>query len=308
MALAAFLLVAVAQLIVVREELHEVPTPAALTWTAVGSFLVGEGLLAWGLLEPAFFTISHWAPLIAPILIMGLVRRGALRAAGALAVGIFAVSLAAATARGIWDGPGWTAVWLPSALTLLVGIRLRGFFHYSDLVRRRELDETLRSNLVRTEAAAVEQTAARRRGELARSVRPLLAEIAQGGDLDSGLRQRAAVAAHELRDGLRARQVITEEIRELLFTTRRAGTTVAVVDDRPQPRDDEVSVLARQVISHTLPGAEGGEVTYRISPEGRVTCVVTELPTEPLEEIARILTALGASVVLTDEALWAQAG
>ena len=278
-------------------------------WALVAALLVAEALVVWAVHSDAYYSIAHWVPLVAPVVVVGLLRRGMLHQAVVVVLGISLLALGAALARSVWDGPRWGLVCLPVVSALIVGRWLLGFFELSDSARRERAEEGLRASLIRAEAEVVEETADRRRAELARSVSPLLSELTEGAELDADLRQRASVAAHELRDGLRARQVMTEEIRDLLYAVRRSGTTVAVVDDRSVAHDDQVSALARRLIQSSLPSAAGGaEVTYRISPDGKVTCVVTELAPDALEVIARALTEQGAAVVLTDDALWAQGG
>lgn len=148
--------------------------------------------------------------------------------------------------------------------------------------------------------------AAVRRTDLARAVRPLLAALAVSDNVGPELRARASAAAQELRDGLRARHLVTPQIRGLLARARAAGVVVTVIDDRPEPADDSASELARRCIAASLPEVNGGEVTYRVSGVGRLTCVVTGLPNSRLTQIAARLGEVGGLVVVTDEALLAQ--
>ena len=261
-------------------------------------------IIAW--LLPAGKGALSGMPFVPAVIGIVLVRQGRLDAALTMTFGGLLITLSAAIVGSMINGPAWFWLNAPLVAAVIGSAWLTTFLRSCERTRREYVELAERDLVLSAQAEAVEHTVGQRRSELRQLVVPLLRELRAGEELDSGLQQRAAAAARELRDGLSARQVLTGPTRELLAQARRSGTTVAVVDDRPEPANDETSAAARRLMELSLPVAAGGEVTYRLSPDGKVTCVVTELPADDLAELARILTTQSAAVILTDEALWAQ--
>lgn len=303
---ATWLLVLAASAPLVGAEARRRRAPGPIAWSSVVLVLLAEGLLSAGLAPSAFYGMSHWTALVSPVIGIVLVRQGRLDAALTMTFGGLLITLSAAIVGSMINGPAWFWLNAPLVAAVIGSAWLTTFLRSCERTRREYVELAERDLVLSAQAEAVEHTVGQRRSELRQLVVPLLRELRAGEELDSGLQQRAAAAARELRDGLSARQVLTGPTRELLAQARRSGTTVAVVDDRPEPANDETSAAARRLMELSLPVAAGGEVTYRLSPDGKVTCVVTELPADDLAELARILTTQSAAVILTDEALWAQ--
>ncbi|MBH0775199.1 hypothetical protein IT779_02740 [Nocardia sp. NEAU-351] len=134
--------------------------------------------------------------------------------------------------------------------------------------------------LLREEAtlrAAAEATMAaentervRQLARLDRVARPILERIAEGTELTAVEREECRLLEAELRDGLRAPQLVSEELSSAARGARSRGVEVVLLDDGgfaavPRwVRDRVVEAATRE-----LDAANAGAVTIRVLPEGR---------------------------------------
>jgi hypothetical protein len=134
--------------------------------------------------------------------------------------------------------------------------------------------------LLREEAtmrAAAEATMAAENGERNRQLarldtvaRPILERIAGGAELTAAEREQCRLLEAELRDGLRAPQLLTDELSSAARGARSRGVEVVLLDDggfAGVPR-----WVRQQVIdsaTRELDAANAGSVTVRVLPMGR---------------------------------------
>lgn len=125
--------------------------------------------------------------------------------------------------------------------------------------------------------AAAEATMAAADGErqrqlnrLDRVARPILERIAEGAELTTAEREECRLLEAELRDGLRAPQLVTDELSGAARGARSRGVEVVLLDDGgfagvPQwVRQRVIDSAARE-----LDAANTGSVTVRVLPLGR---------------------------------------
>ncbi|MGW0353382.1 hypothetical protein A5780_18055 [Nocardia sp. 852002-20019_SCH5090214] len=136
--------------------------------------------------------------------------------------------------------------------------------------------------------AAAEATMAAADGErtrqlerLDRVARPILERIADGAVLTVGEREQCRLLEAELRDGLRAPQLMTEELSGAARGARARGVEVVLLDDGGFA--DAPKWLRERVIdvaTRELDAANAGSVTVRILPPGRrvLSTVLAQAP------------------------------
>ncbi|WP_405177346.1 hypothetical protein OG225_23660 [Nocardia sp. NBC_01377] len=134
--------------------------------------------------------------------------------------------------------------------------------------------------LLREEAtlrAAAEATMAAENGERARQLarldkvaRPILERIADGVELTASEREQCRLLEAELRDGLRAPQLVTDELSSAARGARSRGVEVVLLDDGGFAG---VPLWVRQRVidaaTRELDAANTGSVTVRVLPMGR---------------------------------------
>ncbi|WP_459547171.1 hypothetical protein [Nocardia sp. X0981] len=100
--------------------------------------------------------------------------------------------------------------------------------------------------------------------------RPMLERIARGDELSARERAQCWLLEAELRDGLRAPQLVTDELSRAARGARARGVEVLLLDDggfvevTPAVRRQVVELAVRE-----LDAAEAGSVTVRVLPVGR---------------------------------------
>ncbi|MGW5382978.1 hypothetical protein [Nocardia sp. NPDC003963] len=110
----------------------------------------------------------------------------------------------------------------------------------------------------------------RQLARLDRVARPMLERIARGADLSAAEREKCRLLEAELRDGLRAPQLVTDGLNSAARGARSRGVEVLLLDDggfaevTAEVRDRVVQFAVR-----ALDAAEGGAVTVRVLPAGR---------------------------------------
>jgi hypothetical protein len=107
---------------------------------------------------------------------------------------------------------------------------------------------------------------------LDRLARPILERIAEGAVLTGTEREKCRLLEAELRDGLRAPQLVTDELSDAARGARCRGVAVVLLDDGgfagvPQwVRERVINAATRE-----LDAANAGSVTVRVLPLGRRT-------------------------------------
>jgi hypothetical protein len=121
-------------------------------------------------------------------------------------------------------------------------------------------------------------------------VTPLLEKLVDGSEIQPQSRIDFAIAAAELRDGLRARSLSTPRVLEAARDARRLGIEVTLLDDSDpstlSPGDLE---RAESATVAALRAARDGQVTARLLPPGRdnIATVVTDGTAHRSIEVSR---------------------
>ncbi|GAB2723489.1 hypothetical protein [Nocardia thraciensis] len=242
-----------------------------LPWPVTG-FIVAAGPVATAL------TVSHldsehaghmvWTTFVTSYVMAVLVLRGRMGAAWLGVVGVVAVDAIAALRIGTADG-AISAALVPVGTVTAISV-------FAVIIR-----PTQRSlRILREEAtirAAAEATMAAADGErirqlarLDRVARPILERIADGAELTVAEREECRLLEAELRDGLRAPQLVSEELSCAARGARARGVEVVLLDDggfagAPQWVRQRVTDAA----TRELDAANAGSVTVRVLPLGR---------------------------------------
>ena len=241
---------------------------AGLVGLLVGPFVENEALGGF----------SNWTPGAVSLLIGVLVLRRRLPqaiVATALALMVIAIPFlvgpgaattsAVATVSLLWVTP---LAWFVACL----GSRL--IFDHTDVAVTRFF-ETEGEALVRAaEASSSMALAELRREELAQVAKPLLEQIAgrrprTTGDFAAECRR----AEHELRDSLRARALLGDEVRQAVLAARSRGVVVKLRDDRKNERGP-LSTSIRAWVTTAIDTVAGGELTVRLPPYGPTLTLV----------------------------------
>ncbi|MEV6065862.1 hypothetical protein AB0L82_04835 [Nocardia sp. NPDC052001] len=118
--------------------------------------------------------------------------------------------------------------------------------------------------------AASDSERTRQLARLDRVARPILERIADGAELTAAEREECRLLEAELRDGLRAPQLVTDELSGAARGARSRGVEVVLLDDGGFAGVPEW--VRRRVIdaaTRELDAANAGSVTVRVLPLGR---------------------------------------
>ncbi|MBF6329541.1 hypothetical protein [Nocardia transvalensis] len=136
-------------------------------------------------------------------------------------------------------------------------------------LRRLREEATIRAAAEATMAAA-DGERIRQLARLDRVARPILERIAEGAALTVAEREECRLLEAELRDGLRAPQLVTDELSGAARGARSRGVEVVLLDDGgfagvpPWVRQRVIEAATRE-----LDAANAGSVTVRVLPLGR---------------------------------------
>ncbi|MFD4431223.1 hypothetical protein [Nocardia sp. NPDC058497] len=277
-AAAALLLMAVAALVVLVFPVDPLPWPATAYVACAGP--VAMALTVPWIENPSGFSHQLWTAYPTSYLLAMLVLRGR----------ILSAWLGVAAAATVLVTMGVFTTWHPEtvvrALTPVATVGAVTVFMAIVRPTRRSLRE-LRSQANRraaTEAALSAATAERDRQltRLDQVAGPILARIAEGAQLTDDEREQCRLLEAELRDGLRAPELVTERLSAAARGARSRGVEVTLLDDggfRGVPTWVRHNVIDAAV--GELDTAEAGTVTVRVLPIGRrwVATVLAAAPT-----------------------------
>ncbi|MFI9510182.1 hypothetical protein [Nocardia sp. NPDC052566] len=289
---AALALLAVAGVLVMVIPVDPLPWPATV-------FVAASGPVATLLTTDIDHGWSRqvWTAFASSYVLAVLVLRGRLGAAWAGVGGIAAVIAVVGAVAGLKAGVIVGSIVPVSTVT---GISL-----FAAIMR-----PTQRSlRLLREEAtmrAAAEATMAAENSERDRQLarldkvaRPILERIADGVELTPGEREQCRLLEAELRDGLRAPQLVTDELSSAARGARSRGVEVVLLDDggfAGVPRWVRQQVI--DAATRELDAANAGSVTVRVLPVGR-RILATVLANGPDEDRRTEIDAAGAVSVST---------
>ena len=152
--------------------------------------------------------------------------------------------------------------------------------------------------------AAAEATMAAENGERDRQLarldkvaRPILERIAEGAELTAAEREQCRLLEAELRDGLRAPQLVTDELSSAARGARSRGVEVVLLDDggfAGVPRWVRERVV--EAATRELDAANTGSVTVRVLPMGRRILATVLANSDEQDRRTEIDAAGGVSV------------
>ncbi|RJO74753.1 hypothetical protein D5S18_14950 [Nocardia panacis] len=290
---AALVLLALAGLVVLVLPIDPLSWPA--TVFVVASAPVATALTTIGLKQGTPQQV--WTMFASSYVLAVLVLRGRVAAAW---VGVAGVAVVVGV-TGVLKGAA-TGMLTGSVLPI---VTVTGLSLFAAIMR-----PTQRSlRLLREEAtmrAAAEATMAAENGERDRQLarldkvaRPILERIADGVELATAEREQCRLLEAELRDGLRAPQLVCDELNSAARGARSRGVEVVLLDDggfAGVPRWVRQQVI--DAATHELDAANAGSVTIRVLPMGR-RIVATVLANAPVADRRTEIDAAGVVTVST---------
>ncbi|MFI6045769.1 hypothetical protein ACIA8C_29365 [Nocardia sp. NPDC051321] len=292
-AVAALVLLAAAGVLVLVIPVDPLPLPATI-------FVAASGPLATALTS---FDAEHgwskqvWTAFASSYVLAVLVLRGRL---GAAWLGVGGVAVVIATVGVVNGLRGEVIAGSIVPISTVAGVSLFA-------VIMRPTQRSLR--LLREEStmrAAAEATMAAENGERDRQLarldkvaRPILERIADGVELTATEREQCRLLEAELRDGLRAPQLVTDELSSAARGARSRGVEVVLLDDggfAGVPRWVRQQVI--EAATKELDAANVGSVTVRVLPMGR-RILATVLANAPHQDRRTEIDAAGSIKIST---------
>ncbi|MEZ0490940.1 hypothetical protein AB2L28_01650 [Kineococcus sp. TBRC 1896] len=301
LAVAALLVVLAVSAAAVRPLLGgpiELSRRAALAMAAVVPL---SGLAVTPFLDEGLWrTYGNWWPGLTQIVVAALVLRR--RPLVALAAELAAAGVLAACVSSS-DLPNravtFAALNQPALVWFTAGVGVRLLFDRTARdVARYAADEGA-SVAERAATVARSRSARQRREDLEHSVVPLLRRVAltDPGEPSWPTLSRAALTLERrLRDDLRARDLLDEDVRVALRRARERGCEVDVVDDRRRPAggDDDAAGTdftagLRRLLAPALDACGTARVTLRLPPQGRWATVSVDGTAQEADAVAAAL-------------------
>ncbi|MFD3507007.1 hypothetical protein [Nocardia sp. NPDC058666] len=274
----ALLLMAAAAMVVLVFPVDPLPWPATAFVACAGPAAMAL-TLPW-VTNPSGFSQQLWTAYPTSYLLAMLVLRGRIASAW------LGVATAATVLITMGVFTSWHAETVVRAMTPVATVGAVTVF--MSIVRPTQASlRELRSDANRraaTEAALAAATAERDRqlGALDRVAGPLLTRIAAGIELTDSEREQCRLLEAELRDGLRAPQLVTDRLSAAARGARSRGVEVTLLDDGGFIGVPEwVRHQAISAAVDELDMAAAGSVTVRVLPVGRrwVATVLAAAPT-----------------------------
>jgi hypothetical protein len=224
--------------------------------------------------DSAWRTYANWWPGLTQIIVAALVmRRHWLPALGA-ELGSAAVLGVLVAGSDLADrAVVFAALNQPAIVWFTASVGVRSVFDRTARDVAHYDAQTGRALAAEASAQARGRSARERQRDLEDGVVPLLREVA---DVSPGaatwplLSRSALVLERQLRDDLRARDLLDDAVRAALRGARARGCVVDVVDDRSSRADGETLAQdLRGVLAPVLEACGTAQLTIRLSPGGR---------------------------------------
>ena len=242
-----------------------------LPW-AVTAFVAVAGAIATALASvdqsPPHARYMVWTTFATSYLLAVLVLRGRMVAAWIGVAGVAIVLLVDGVQA--WLTPGaFVAAIVPVGTVIAISVFALIMRPTQRSLRQLSAESATQAAAEATMVAA-DSERARQLSRLDRLARPILERIADGAALTAGEREQCRLLEAELRDGLRAPQLTTDELSSAARGARARGVEVVLLDDGGFDgaphwlRERVIATAARE-----LDAANAGSVTVRILPPGR---------------------------------------
>ncbi|WP_432572114.1 hypothetical protein [Kineococcus sp. SYSU DK005] len=269
--------------------------------------------------EEAWRTHANWWPGATQVVVAALVVRRHRWAA--LAAELASAAVVAALVLRAGGADPWVriaALNQPALLWFSASVGVRALFDRTAREVRRYEEEAARAAAATAATAARAASARQRRADLDLAAVPLLRLVAAAEASDEAgwarLPRTAVGVERRLRDDLRARALLDEEVRRGLREARARGCTVDVVDDRAVRAggaDEAFLAAVRRVFAAVLPACAEGAVTLRLPPDGRAATLAVEAAPATAAAVAAAVAAgspqeLAAEVDVAGGSLWVE--
>ncbi|WP_054814200.1 hypothetical protein [Nocardia arizonensis] len=263
-AIVAMLLVVVAGVLVLVLPVDPLPWPATVFVAVAGPVATILTILD----VSRDWTRPVWTAFASSYVLAVLVLRGRLVAGWLGVVGIAVVVAAFGLVAGMRAGVIAGSV-VPVATVAGVSVCAAIMRPTQRSLRLLREEATLRAAAEATMAAANGERD-RQLARLDKLARPMLERIADGAELTAAEREQCRLLEAELRDGLRAPQLVTDELSSAARGARARGVEVLLLDDGGFAG---VPLWVRERVVHAatreLDAANSGSVTVRVLPTGR---------------------------------------
>ncbi|WP_051499357.1 hypothetical protein [Nocardia sp. BMG51109] len=209
-----------------------------------------------------------WTTFATSYVMAVLALRGRMAAAWLGVVAVVAVDAATGIRIGATDG-AISAALVPLGTVTAISVFVVIMRPTQRLLRILREEATIRATAEATMAAA-DSERIRQLSRLDRVARPILERIADGAELSPAEREECRLLEAELRDGLRAPQLMTDELGGAARGARSRGVEVVLLDDggfAGAPKWVRQRVI--DAATRELDAANAGSVTVRVLPVGR---------------------------------------
>ncbi|MEV5648965.1 hypothetical protein AB0L57_12005 [Nocardia sp. NPDC052254] len=242
-----------------------------LPWAAT-AFVAAAGAVATALASvdqsPPHARYMVWTTYATSYLLAVLVLRGRMAAAWLGVAGVAVVLVVDGVQA--WLAPGATVAAIVPVGTVIAISVFAQINRSTQRSLRRLHDESSTQAAAEATMVAADAERVHQLARLDRVARPMLERIADGAALTTGEREQCRLLEAELRDGLRAPQLTTDELSGAARGARARGVAVVLLDDGAF--DGTAHWLRERVIATAakeLDAANAGSVTVRILPPGR---------------------------------------
>lgn len=279
----------------------ELSDPVAWAFCAV---TVAVGLLVGPFVHPDAITgYANWTPGAVGLLVGVLVLRRHLLQGMVAAVGACLV-----IALPFVDGPGEggdarvatiTLLSVPPVAWFVACLCTRVILERSERAVANYLETEGDARVRAAEARSAVALAARRRAELADVAKPLLERLAGPEEQrDAEFEDACRAAELRLRDSMRARALLGDELRLLVTSARARGATVTLRDDRSGFRDPLPDSI-KLVVAAALDATDDGELTVRLPPYGPTLTLVAVAERRAITQVSKAVVSAGHQLGLT---------
>ena len=242
-----------------------------LPWT-VTAFVAAAGAVATALASadqsPPHARYMVWTTYATSYLLAVLVLRGRMAAAWIGVAGVAIVLVVDGVQA--WLTPGSTVAAIVPVGTVIAISVFTLIMRSTQRSLRQLREESSAQAAAEATMVAADAERTHQLARLDRVARPILERIADGAALTTAEREQCRLLEAELRDGLRAPQLTTDELSGAARGARARGVEVVLLDDGAF--DDAAHWLRERVTATAtkeLDAANAGSVTVRILPPGR---------------------------------------
>ncbi|MGW2660753.1 hypothetical protein ACWCW7_07285 [Nocardia tengchongensis] len=242
---------------------------------------------------------SVWSAFASSYVLGVLMLRGRIRTAWAGVIAVAAVLVALGLGSSHLDPGTLIGSMVPVGTITAISVFTAVMRPMQRSLRVLREDALMRATAEATMAAA-DSERTRQLARLDRVARPILERIADGAKLTAAEREECRLLEAELRDGLRAPQLVTDELSGAARGARGRGVEVILLDDGGFAGVPEwVRQRVIDAATKELDATNAGRITVRVLPLGRPV-LATVLSTAPTEDRRTEIDQDGHVTLMTD--------